>query len=246
MEYFTPSVDIQDNKATITFDDTFIPYVEHTNEVLIDLFGTSEFDAVELKFTNSQIAALKAKESSLSFNNEAVGLDIPLSNLEEKETSISFAKTEEIEDALTDTYDFTLTQDGQALTKFKEEAAIAFFVENAENPRVYYVDREKEKLKKLDGVYEDGAVYGYTSHFSEFTVLESADANGPGKGSGNGNNPGSGPGHGNSPDKGNHNNGGNGLPHTATSSFNIILTGLSILLAGSIFYFIQRRRLGNK
>ncbi|WP_223439647.1 bifunctional 2',3'-cyclic-nucleotide 2'-phosphodiesterase/3'-nucleotidase [Metabacillus dongyingensis] len=247
MEYFTPSVDVQDNKATITFDDTFIPYVEHTNEVLIDLFGTSEFDAVELKFTSSQIAALKAKDSSLSFNNEAVGLDIPLSNLEEKETSISFAKTEEIDDALTDTYDFLLTQDGQALTKFKEEVAIAFFVEEAENPRVYYVDREKEKLTELDGAYEDGAVYGSTSHFSEFTVLESDDKSNPGNGSGNGNNPGSGssPGQGNTPDKGNHNGGGNGLPHTATSSFNIILTGLVILLAGSIFYFIQRRRLGN-
>ncbi|MEK3806132.1 bifunctional 2',3'-cyclic-nucleotide 2'-phosphodiesterase/3'-nucleotidase [Bacillus sp. FSL H8-0547] len=247
MEYFTPTIEEKDGKAFVTFDDTFIPYIEHTNDVLINLFGTSEFASVEMTFTADQMTALKAKEESLSFNNEAIGLDIPLSNLDEKETIISFAKTEKVEDALTDTYDFAITQDGKNVKKFKEEIGIAFFVENAENPRVYYVDRKKEELTELEGSYEDGAVFGYTDHFSEFTVLESADSGeNPGEKPGNGNNPGSGenPGNGKGADKGNNN--GNGLPHTATSSFNILLTGVGILIAGSVFYIIQRRRLNSK
>lgn len=248
-EYFTPTIDVQDNKATVTFDESFLSYLENANDIFIDLYGTAEYDSVEVNFTKEQIAALKAKGLSLTLNNEAVGLDIPLSNLEEKDTTITFAKTESIEDALTDTYDFSISQEGQAITEFKEEVTIAFFLEGAKNPRVYYVDRENEEFVELEGMYEDGAVYGYTSHFSEFTVLESenpadpadpvdpsdpadpADPADPGKG-----NDGS----------GNGSDGGNWLPDTATSSFNFILFGLSILLAGSGIYLFQRRRFINK
>nr|WP_263597038.1 bifunctional 2',3'-cyclic-nucleotide 2'-phosphodiesterase/3'-nucleotidase [Metabacillus idriensis] len=258
MEYFTPTIEVQDNKAVVTFDESFLSYIENANDLLIDLYGTADYDSVEVNFTKEQIAALKAKGLSLTLNNEAVGLDIPLSNLEEKDTTITFAKTESIEDALTDTYDFTISQEGQAITKFKEEVTIAFFLEGAKNPRVYYVDRENEDLVELEGKYEDGAVYGYTSHFSEFTVLESenpvdpadpvdpvdpSDPSDPANPADPGNGDGSGSGDGGS---GGGSDGGNWLPDTATSSFNFILVGLSILVAGSGIYLFQRRRLNNK
>lgn len=261
MEYFTPTIDVQDNKAVVTFDETFLSYIANANDLFIDLYGTAEYDSVEMNFTKEQIAALKAKSLSLTLNNEAVELDIPLSNLEEKDTTISFAKTESIEDALTDTYDFEISQEGQALTEFKEEVTIAFFLEGAKNPRVYYVDRENEELVELEGMYEDDAVYGYTSHFSEFTVLESEnqadpvdpsdpidpnDPNDPNDPTNPADPDNSGGTDADDNGSGNGSDSGNWLPDTATSSFNFILVGLSILLAGSGIYLFQRRRLSDK
>ncbi|WP_420809413.1 LPXTG cell wall anchor domain-containing protein [Aquibacillus halophilus] len=36
---------------------------------------------------------------------------------------------------------------------------------------------------------------------------------------------------------------GNRLPNTASNAFNIVLSGLFLLLTGSLFYLIQRRKL---
>lgn len=172
-EVFEPTIS---NDGKISFDDSFLSYVGQTNDVIINLPGTENWDMIELQFSKEQIKALKARPS-FTIKNGKIGLTIPTSNLSEAAATVKITKTEAVKDALTDVYDFSIVQEGKAVHTFKDKVTLMFTLgTDADDPSVYYVDRANSKLTEIDSDYQNDTVYGYVDHFSEYTVLEKAAA----------------------------------------------------------------------
>ncbi|MFC0272898.1 bifunctional 2',3'-cyclic-nucleotide 2'-phosphodiesterase/3'-nucleotidase [Metabacillus herbersteinensis] len=233
---FEPTITIdEDNKANVTFDETFESYLQHTNEVIVDLSKAVDANETEIHLTKEQIQLLKNhKNPYITLYNGKVGMKLPLSNLEELDTVINMARTEAIQGALTDVYDFTITQDEKAVTTFKDQVTLmfAYVAENETTPSVYFVNRENAEYTKVEGSYEANIVYGSVDHFSEYTVMEDKEIAVPEEQekelpvSGDGGNT--------------SGNNGLSLPDTATGMYNLLLIGLLLLIVGLSVYIYQR------
>ncbi|MBP3040720.1 bifunctional 2',3'-cyclic-nucleotide 2'-phosphodiesterase/3'-nucleotidase [Bacillaceae bacterium Marseille-Q3522] len=252
-EVFEPSVTIENNNGKVVFDESFTAYAQHANDVAVYLPNTADLNTIELQLTKEQVQLLKAHQHPwITINNEKVGLNIPASNLADADAVIKIVKTAPVEDALTDVYDFKIEQDGKELTTFNDEVTLMFLLDKeAKDPKVYHVDRNSNTLTEVGSDYEDGVVYGYVDHFSEYAVFEKIsngenpdDPNKPGENpeptkpdtdnGGNNNN-------GNNPSA----NSGNALPNTATNMYNLIIIGVLLIAAGlgTSLYLKRKQRL---
>ncbi|WP_429668304.1 bifunctional 2',3'-cyclic-nucleotide 2'-phosphodiesterase/3'-nucleotidase [Bacillus gobiensis] len=198
-----------------TFDDAaFEDYVKNANDVIFDLTGTEEDKNIELKLTADQVKLLKEYQKFFTIRNDLIGMEVPVSELRDEEALIKIGMTEQIDEAITNVYDFSITQGKDTISEFSEPVGLFFRIDpnKATEPSIYFVNREKEELTEIESMYEEDVVYGYVDHLSEYAVFNKPDdseqpvdnePNDPGDGNdpGNGNDPGgdNDPGNGNKP-----------------------------------------------
>lgn len=134
---------------------------------------------VELNITEELIRLLIEKGSSLSVQKETTSALIPSSIFagKEQETTVSIEKLEPVEGALSDVYDFNITQGETKITQFDEPVTLEFQVDpekvtNPEDVKVYYFNEELQQWELIGGTYEDGVVTAQTNHFSIYSVFE--------------------------------------------------------------------------
>ncbi|TXC89331.1 bifunctional 2',3'-cyclic-nucleotide 2'-phosphodiesterase/3'-nucleotidase [Metabacillus litoralis] len=247
--------------VTVTLDD--VKKAPVNGAFPIDLSETQDLETVEVFLTAEQIAELKALNvSSIQLIRDDVYLDIPVANFGEGDATITIDKLDSNGKTLTNLYDFTIQQNGDLITTFEEgnEVTIGFGVdpEVAKDPRIFYLNEESNEWEEQESYYESefGEVYAFVNHFSVYTVMEnepqvppSTDPkpDNPDDKDNDGDN-GSTPGDNNSDkddksnDKTDGDKDGKSLPNTATNSFNILLAGLSALVAGGYVFITQRKK----
>lgn len=154
----------------------YIAQVKGTVHVTIP--ATAKKNSVSVSLSESQVKAIK-KHKNVIIENGAVSLNLPTSDLRDKgAVALTITKNNPIAHALTDVYDFTLTQNGEKIHQFKDKVALMFHLDKkAKNPVVYYVNGNK--LEAIDSKYEPDVVYGYTNHFSKYTVAEKSAVESP-------------------------------------------------------------------
>lgn len=241
-----------------TFEDAAIEdYVKNANDVIFDLSGTEDQD-IQLKLTADQVKLLKENQEFFTIRNELIGMEIPVADLAEtKEVLIKIGISKPIDEALSalsNIYDFSITQGNETISEFREPVGLFFRIDpnEASDPSIYYVDRENEELTEIESMLEEDIVFGYVDHLSEYAVFNSSevtepsDGNDPGDGNepgdGNGSGDGNVPGDGNGSGNDNKDGNGNKLPSTATTMYTMLAIGLAALLLGAVMYIYQRRQ----
>jgi len=156
--------------------------------------------------------------------------------------------------SVSDTFIFTILQNGKTIRTFGEPITLIFDVDltnvsNRNNLKVFYFNEDTGDWEEIGGKYENGKVIVETDHFSKFTVFEvEEEAAPPPSGETDPN------------DKGQSSDGkttsqenvivstdqqdgsANTLPNTATSSFNLIFIGALLLAVGALLLFIRRKK----
>jgi LPXTG-motif cell wall-anchored protein len=197
--------------------------LENLEEKAVVIVQVDNKTIATLTLTKSQISALKEANAVLVVSNGDVDLQIPASILPLAENLDIKVQKKKANGALA-VYDFTIEVNGKEYHKFNEKVKLTFKVDpkqvkNPENVRVYYWNEAKKTWELIGGEYNNGEVSAYTDHFSTFGVFEGT------------------------PDsKKIPTQAGKELPNTATNNFNLLLAGLVSILAGSVLYFIRRRR----
>ncbi|MBU8917671.1 CehA/McbA family metallohydrolase [Bacillus sp. FJAT-29953] len=219
------------NGKVITIDkkefEAAIVKISNNGELSIDL--GNEHDS-ELKLTKEQIELLKAKNIPLTVQNDEVKLSIPSSIFTKGNADIVLKPMEIINSAKSPVYDFTIIVDGKVIHQFTEPITLTFDIDmnkvkNSSNLKVFYYNEKTKKWELMPGsIYANGKVTVKTSHFSTFTVFEVAGDKAPNDAK--------------APNALKE----NGLPNTATNSFNILAVGLLLLLLGSVVFLVKRRK----
>ncbi|WP_052353790.1 5'-nucleotidase C-terminal domain-containing protein [Neobacillus jeddahensis] len=176
-----------------------------------------------LTLTKEQIQALKDAGATLVVSNGDVEVEIPASILPLAQNLDIKVKKIAVSGSLV-AYDFTMEADGKAYHKFSDKVKLTFkidqkLIKNANNVKVYYWNEEAKKWELIGGEYKNGEISAYTDHFSTYGVFEGEPV----------------------PTKTPSQAGQVELPNTATNSFNILLIGLMLVLAGGILYLVKRR-----
>lgn len=185
IETFVPTVE----NGKIVPNEAFTDYIRQANTVEITLPEfQDDLTSIEIQLSKEQIQALKATASPvLTLRNKKVGLKIPVKKLSDTAMTIKITKTEPIEKALTDAYDFSIVQNGKEVTAFEEPVTLLFTIgDEAEDPSIYQIDRAGNTFTQVDSVYTDGVISGFVNHFSEYTVLEQSVVENPDNGDQNG------------------------------------------------------------
>ncbi len=264
-----PTLNTEGNTTTVTVTLEDVKKAPVNGVFPIDLTETQDSETVEVFLTAEQIAELKALNVlSIELIRDDVYLNIPIANFGEGDATITIDNLGSDEDTLTDLYDFTIQQNGELITTFEEgnEVTIGFGVDPkvAKDPSIYYLNEELNEWEEQESEYDSefGEVYALVNHFSVYTVMENVqdpgtdpdnggtdpDSDNPDDGKDNDGDNGATPGDNNS-DKDNKSNDkndkakdGKTLPNTATNSFNILLAGLSALVAGGYVFITQRKK----
>lgn len=170
---YKPELTIENEVGTVNADADFNAYINNSQKHMSFKFSSADVNQLKLPLTKEQIQTLKANGTeSITFGSDKVSFTMPLANLSENETEFILAKKGLHQNSLTNIFDFQIVQDGKQLHNFKEKVALVFQgITEAKNPAVYYIDSES-KMSEIDSKYEDGTVYGYTDHFSQYAVLE--------------------------------------------------------------------------
>ncbi|EKN70203.1 prepro-alkaline protease, partial [Neobacillus bataviensis LMG 21833] len=221
---------MKNGKATIDKKDfeAVIDKISGNNgELSIDL---GKEHNIELKLTKEQVELLKANDIPLTVQNDEVTLKIPTSIFTKGTVDVVLKPVANISNAKGSVYDFTIIIDGKVIHQFADPVTLVFDVnmnkiKNTNNLKVFYFNEQTMKWELVPGaIYKNGKVTVNTNHFSTFTVFEvegdqtSLEVKAP------------------------ISQNGNGLPNTATNSFNLLAAGLLLLLLGSILFFIKWRK----
>lgn len=218
-------VKVENGIATIPNQD--IEKVNKGDTFIVDL---GEEESVKVILTAEQLQILKANKVSFVIKNKHVTLSIPLENLpDDKEIIIELKRLKDMDKAVSKVYDFTITADGEVISKFEKPIILAFVVDmkkvkNKDHLHVYFYNEKKKQWEKMDGSkFEDGMVKAPTNHFSTFAVFEDIDE-----------------------DSEDHSNVSTPpedkkLPNTATENYNLLVLGIILLLVASTLLFVQKR-----
>ncbi|MCY8088996.1 multifunctional 2',3'-cyclic-nucleotide 2'-phosphodiesterase/3'-nucleotidase/5'-nucleotidase [Bacillus sonorensis] len=261
-EVFLP--DRQTNGTWTLKKEPFKTYAKNANKA-IAYFPETEREDIRLNMTKAQTNLIKARtnDPSITLKNDKIAMQLPAANLADEETKIGIRIGKNIKQAVTKVYDFSIQQNGKAVSSFKEPVGLFFQVDHPDKQAgVYHVDRKHDRFTKVkNGYSKDHTVAGYVDHFSEYTVLHARHAGTPSAppGSQDGSAGGERP---DAPGGGSHNggsgngsghDGGNGgqapadpangsLPNTATTFYNWLMLGLLLLAAGGGLYLYQRKK----
>ncbi|XQY93965.1 LPXTG cell wall anchor domain-containing protein [Metabacillus sp. HB246100] len=220
------AVEIKNGKATISTED--LKAVEENSTITIDLGGEYK---VELSLSEEQVKLLKEKGIALKVMNKDMSVNIPSENLPDGDVKVNIERMKDINEALSAIYDFTISSGDEVIHTFKAPVTLEFNVtgevDNSEDVKMFYFNEEDEKWELIGGSYHAGKVTAETKHFSSFAVFELEMDNAK------------------DVEDLNHlpaTEGGYGLPDTATNSFNLLIGGFMILLAGGGIILYQRRK----
>lgn len=199
--------------------------------------------AVIIELTAEQVEMLKENGQKLMVMNDDVEIQIPIDILPNRDVSIEFKRLNNLEKAVSAVYDFTiLDQYGNTIHEFATPVTLVFNVimdkvKNPDNLNVYYFNETKKEWELVPGgKFKDGKVIVETNHFSQFTVFESiqkslmtaTDTTEENQEQTNNNQE--------------NTSESNSLPDTATSFYNLLTLGLSLLILGGILILIQKRK----
>jgi len=217
---------INGDKATIAqaaFEKAMEKAVNSSSGLTIDL---GEKTDVKVYFTKEQVQLLLEKAIPLTVQNSEATLNIPLSFVSKGQTiTVGLKRLANVSGAVSPVYNFTITVDGKSIHHFAEPITITFNVntskvKNTKNLKVYYYNEQTKEWELVPGAeYSNGQVSVKSPHFSTFAVFEV-------------------PGNKekvtfNSPKE---------LPKTSTNSYNILITGLLLLIFGAVLLFLKRRK----
>lgn len=229
---------VKDNKATVT--DKEVKKVNKNGQFVVDLSDNST--SLAISFTKEQIKELKKQDATITIKKKDVEVVIPSSILGDENFNFEFTKLKDIDGALSAVYDFKIVQDGKEISAFSDKVILTFavdasLVENPENVKVFYWNPETKEWELVGGEYKDGTISVEVDHFSTFTVFETSgndlpktedpaveDGNELPK----------------TEDKAVED--GEELPDTATNTFNWLVLGLIMVLAGFAFFLIRKRK----
>ncbi|WP_407272146.1 family 43 glycosylhydrolase [Radiobacillus sp. PE A8.2] len=209
-----------------------------------------------LELNAAQVKLLKDKGAVIHLIKDGLDLRIPVINFTGDEAvRIMIERYEDIAEALTPVYDFTIIQGEKLIHEFISPVTMTFQVSeskvtNAEEVKVYYYDNANEEWVSIGGSYKDGYVTAETDHFTVFTVLELLEDDTP---------PTDGQEEEPSPDENDNDDPSNGgkddqdpaaedtdddneLPDTASNMFNLLFVGMLLVFSGLVAFVIVRRR----
>ncbi|GAA0309207.1 endo-1,4-beta-xylanase [Gracilibacillus halotolerans] len=234
---------VKDKVATV--DNKAVDSVPKNGNLVLDLSDNDS--TVKVTLTKEQVSKLKEQNAEITVEKEDVTLAIPASILNNGEAvEIVVERMQDIDEALSAVYDFTITQDGKIISNFKDTPVTLTFPVNADrvndptNVKVFYWNPETEEWEQVGdgGYYQDGFITVETDHFSIFTVFEVEDVEEVED------LPDSTPIESDSttPEDDESSKDGETLPDTATSTYNFLLAGLAMLAAGSLVFFVRRKK----
>ncbi|WP_449622050.1 5'-nucleotidase C-terminal domain-containing protein [Robertmurraya sp. Marseille-Q9965] len=192
------------------------------NEAVVVVEVDNKMNAT-VTLTKEQIQALQDAGAEIVVSNGNVDVQIPASILPLSGDVDIKVKKMDAKGSL-GVYDFTIESGGKTYHQFDEKVKLTFKVDpkqikNPKNVKVYYWNEKEEKWELIGGEYKNGEVSAYTDHFSTYGVFETK------------------PDSSKSPSEAK-----NELPETATNNFNLLLTGLMLVLAGMMLYFVNRKK----
>ncbi|MEI2368956.1 LPXTG cell wall anchor domain-containing protein [Niallia circulans] len=171
-----PILNVSGSVGTVdTNNEEFNKYLQNSDTIDLQFGGNKDLNKLVLPLTKEQIEILKEKQEdvSITFGNEEVSLKLPVSNLSLKDTVIQIEKEDKLNNSLTNIFDFHILQDGEEVHQFAETMTLKFQLsQDASNPVVYYIADDMNSLEELESSYENNVVFGYTNHFSRYTVME--------------------------------------------------------------------------
>ncbi|SFA83565.1 Lamin Tail Domain [Lentibacillus halodurans] len=228
----TVEADVSDGRAVI--QDNVFEAVDQSGNIIIKLNA----ETAVLDLTKEQVAALKDKQIILTITNSDITLDIPASVFSGTGVaSIDFEKLDDVKDALSPVYDFSITQGDTVIHEFAEGITLTFHVdeERVQDPlsvKLYHLNEETDEWDVIGGEYANGKVTAPLTHFSTFAVFEKEKATDDQETS--------------VPEKPTADSGsGKGLPDTATNMFNYLFTGVILSTIGGgmlAMWYVRRKR----
>lgn len=254
------------NNKVATVDNSAVESIKKDGTLVLDLEDNNS--TVKVSLTKEQVSKLKEQNAEIVIVKEDVIVEIPASLLTngDEAVEINVERMKDIKEALSPVYDFTIVQDGKTISNFDTPVTLTFPVDadrvnNPDDVKVFYWNPETEAWEQVGdgGYYQDGYITVETDHFSTFTVFEIADTsevdelpaptpvesdpetpvNGDGDGTESDDET-SGDDSATEDDESSED--GDTLPDTATSTYNFLLAGLVMLLAGSLVFFVRRKK----
>lgn len=222
---------------------------EKTNEIVLDYTGKdAKKDQLNVKFNSYDIKTVLEKnpKAKVVVKDVYVSTTIPLSLLESfGNVAFKTIPKYDVNDALGPVIDFALVDgNGEFITEFKDNPITLTFVinpnlvKNWDNVKVVYLDENGEMKEFLTPKSVD-KVNGYVTvdvtHFSSYGVFEvaSADTETPDT-------------EGTKEETPSNNDSGQKLPATATDDYNLLASGLLlVVVSGVIFLVLNRKRVTN-
>jgi LPXTG-motif cell wall-anchored protein len=240
----TVTPEVIDGEATIQTDSLY--QLADQGELLIDL--QDQNDSVNLAFTSEQIKWLKEHRITINIELKNVSLRLASSNFTNasEAAAIQFNRLADIDQAVSAVYDFTIKQGGKEIKTFEEKVTLTFSVNSdkvndKDKVQLFYQNPESEEWEAIGGEWQDGHVTAQTDHFSTFTAFVDGEVlpqpvtedgetwQQPEAEDGE-------------TQQQPETEDGQKLPETATNTYQYLLAGFILLVSGTIFFFIRRRK----
>ncbi|MCK0471646.1 InlB B-repeat-containing protein, partial [Halalkalibacter sp. APA_J-10(15)] len=239
----------------VTMDDEPIRMLDDGGILIVTLEDELD-DVTEVRFTQKQVQQLQEKGVFVQVVKEDVSLQIPFARFDpdkgldltlqrqgQKLTELVYADR-----ATSSIYQFNIFQDGESISVFDHEIELSFLVNsdgmNRDELQVYYFNPNTQEWEWIGGIYSNGSIQANTSHFSTFAVFHPSDfeevisEDEPKESVSEGK-----PEHEEviEDQKLEENDEGESLPMTATQSYNKMMMGVMLLIAGMIMFLSYRR-----
>lgn len=238
---------VQDNQAILEED--ALETITENGTVIIDLNESADLTLIEIVLSSEQVKELKAKNAVLRIEKGDVSLEIPASVFTNGDEAVTIVidRLDAVPNALSNVYDFSITQGNQRISEFEDAITLIFEtdatkIESEENVKLFYLNETDNLWEVVGGNYKNGKISAGTNHFSTFAVFEletsAGDENEKGV-----------LGDQNTIDRANGSNGsantgtGNILPNTATNTFNYLIAGVLFILIGGAIYLSKRKKI---
>lgn len=219
---------VKGNQATVST--TEIAKVATGGTFMVNLEKETK-EEIDVVVTKEQIQKLKEKGAALAVKNEDVTLHIPIGIFSDEDTSVTLKKLPTVTNAVSDVYDFTITQGNKVVSQFSQPITLTFNVnlDGVKDPsklKVFYYNEKTGKWENIGGTFENGVVTAETRHFSTYTVFESNESTVSTQETGS------------IVTKSESKK----LPNTATSMFNYLVIGMILFLIGAGLLLVNRRK----
>ncbi|GAE28674.1 InlB B-repeat-containing protein [Alkalihalobacillus hemicellulosilyticus] len=170
----------------VIMDDESIRMLDNDGILIVTLKDELD-DVIEVRFTQSQVQQLQEKAVFVQVVKEDVSLQIPFVNFDqEKDLNLTLQKKDQKLDefvhaarAASSIYQFNIFQDGEWISVFDHEIELSFAVNsdgmNREELQVYYYNPDIQEWELIGGSYSNGYIQANTNHFSTFAVFHLSD-----------------------------------------------------------------------
>ncbi|WP_066186188.1 lamin tail domain-containing protein [Gracilibacillus timonensis] len=234
--------EVQNNQAIL--DDNVFHEIISDGNIIVDLNAYADLTIVELKLMEEQVDLIKEKNIMLTIQKGDLSLDIPASAFNESgDVIIKVERLKQIEDALSNVYDITVTQDDTQINQFAEPITFTLdvFTDKVTIPEhlhLYYSNEDVKEWELVNGSeFANNQVTAPVHHLSIFAAFEEIDEHEestPVMGDQSDTDKTS-----DSEGKGSNADSKWFMPNTATNMFNYLSIGLLLIIIGVCIWFIR-------